>query len=293
MKSLSNVLAFARNWRRAAAAAALASCTFAADVVPALASRDLVRNAQSWRYQLQGDVGAIAASSVDVVAVDLDHMKGSVSRLKSKPGGGRRAVLAYIAIGEAEGWRPYWSSCCASSKPSWLTTRTQGWRGNYIVHYWEPAWKAIVKARVRQAMSSGFDGLYLDRVDTWERVQAPGGSRAAMISLVREVAAEARSVKGDAAIIVQNGEELLTDDGYVSAIDGVAKEDLFHGINHDGKRNSSSDISWSSNLLKRAKSRGKVIFVVEYLSGSSAQSVASEIRKQGFVPNFAPRELAQ
>lgn len=271
-------------------AAAAAALGFAA---PAQASRDLVRNAQSWRYQLQGDVGAIAASGVDVVAVDLDHMRGSVARLKSKPGGGRRAVLAYIAIGEAESWRPYWKSCCAGGRPSWLTTRTQGWSGNYIVHFWEPAWKAIVKARVRQAMQGGFDGLYLDRVDTWERTQAPGGSRGAMISLVREVAAEARSIKGDAAILVQNGEELLTDDSYVTVIDGVAKEDLFHGINHDGKRNSSSDIAWSSNLLKRARSKGRAIFVVEYLSGSSASSVAAEIRKQGFVPNFAPRGLAQ
>jgi cysteinyl-tRNA synthetase len=259
---------------------------------PADASRDLVKNAQSWRYQLQGDASGLASSNVDVVAVDLDHMKSSVSRLKSKPGGGRRAVLAYIAIGEAESWRPYWSSCCASSKPSWLTSRTQGWAKNYIVHFWDPAWKSIVKSRVRQAMSAGFDGLYLDRVDTWENVNAPGGSRQAMINFVREVVSEARSVKGDAAIVVQNGEELLTDDGYVSAIDGIAKEDLFHGINHDGKRNSAADIQWSSNLLKRAKSRGKTIFVVEYLSGGTASTVAAEIRKAGFVPNFAPRGLA-
>jgi cysteinyl-tRNA synthetase len=113
-----------------------------------------------------------------------------------------------------------------------------------------------------------------------------------MINFVREVVSEARSVKGDAAIVVQNGEELLTDDGYVSAIDGIAKEDLFHGINHDGKRNSAADIQWSSNLLKRAKSRGKTIFVVEYLSGGTASTVAAEIRKAGFVPNFAPRGLA-
>jgi uncharacterized protein (TIGR01370 family) len=112
-----------------------------------------------------------------------------------------------------------------------------------------------------------------------------------MISFVKEVAAEARSANGNAAIVVQNAEELLTDDGYVSVIDGVAKEDLIHGINHDGKRNTTANIQWSSNLLKRAKSRGKAIFVVEYLSGSTAQSVAAEIRKQGFVPNFAARGL--
>jgi cysteinyl-tRNA synthetase len=285
--------AMARWLTRLALAAALSGSAAMLAAETAWADRALVRNAKSWRYQLQGDVGGLASSNVDVVAVDLDGAKGSVARLKQKPGGGRRAVLAYIAIGEAEPWRPYWKTCCAGGSPSWLTSRIQGWKNNYVVRFWEPGWKAIVAQRVREAMAAGFDGLYLDRVDTWENISAPAGSRAAMISFVREVAAVARSIRGNAAILVQNGEELLTSDSYVDAIDAIAKEDLIHGINHDGKRNASADISWSLSLLKRAQARGKTIFVVEYLSGSSAERVAAEIRKHGFVPNFAPRSLTR
>ncbi len=253
---------------------------------PAEASQSMVRSAQSWSYQLTGNLGKITSSHADVVVVDADY-GGAASRFKTKPGGGRRAALAYLSVGEAEKWRSYWKSCCVSSRPSWLTSTTQGWAENYAVKFWEPGWKAIVRQRVSEIFAKGYDGVYLDRIDTFYKM----GTRAQMIALIREISSQARSLKGDAAIMVQNGEELLDDSGYVSAIDAIAKEDLFHGVNHDGKRNPASMVSGSVQLLHKAKSRGKTIFVVEYLSGSSASSVAAEIRKQGFVPNFAGRNL--
>lgn len=251
----------------------------------------LLKDAQSWAYQLQGDTNALAAGGADVAVVDADHMRGSIAKLKAKPGGGKRVVIAYLAIGEAETYRSYWKSCCASGKPDWVTSRTQGWAGNYIVHFWHPEWKSIVRNRVQEVMRAGFDGIYIDRVDTWENVKAPGSSKAAMIELVREVSGWARGVNANAAIMVQNGEELLDNGSYLGAIDAIAKEDLFHGIDHNGSRNSSSDINHSTRLLKGAQAKGKKIFVVEYLKGGSADGVRAEIRKLGFVPFFGPRDL--
>jgi cysteinyl-tRNA synthetase, unknown class len=273
--------------RGTAAIAAVAFCLL--PTTEAFAGRAMLQNAKSWTYQLQGSDRA-AASNADVVIVD-QSAAGNLSRLKQKPGGGRRAAIGYLSIGEAEPWRPYWKSCCSGgNRPSWLTSKTQGWKSNYVVKYWEPGWKAIVRERVSQMMRAGFDGIYIDRVDTWESVKAPGSSRAEMIQLVREVASMARSIKGDAAILVQNGEELLSDSGYVSAIDGIAKESLYYGTTSGiGKRNSVGDINASLGPLKRAKARGKAVLVVEYIGDNSG--VASEIRSHGFVPNFAKRGL--
>ena len=269
--------------RRTAFAAALLSFAM---VSSAEAGQSLVRSAQSWSYQLTGNMGNIIASNADVVVVDAES-GGPAARFKTKPGGGRRAAIAYLSVGEAEKWRGYWKGCCASGSPSWLTSTTQGWAGNYAVKFWEPGWKAIVQARVRDVFAKGYDGLYLDRIDTWERF----GTKAQMIQFIREIAAQARSIKGDAAIMVQNGEELLDNAGYVSTIDAIAKEDLFHGVKHDGRRNPQPMISGSLQLLNRAKAQGKKIFVVEYLKGDTAAGVAAEIRKQGYVPNFAGRNL--
>ncbi|MBA4174316.1 MAG: hypothetical protein C0511_17105 [Hyphomicrobium sp.] len=243
------------------------------------------KKASNWSYQLQGDMNSTARTKSDLAVVDPDHT-GSPQRLKKKPGGGDRPVLAYISVGEAETWRGYYKG-----GKSWNTGKTQGWDKNYAVKYWDAEWKGIVKARVRKALAQGYDGVYLDRVDTYENVKAPGGSRAEMIKLVKEVAAEARAAKSGAKVYVQNAEELLTDKSYVASIDGIAKEDLYYGINHDGRRNSKGDIDASLNLLKKAKAQGKAVHVVEYVGGGSRSQAESEIRKQGFVPAFAPRNL--
>jgi cysteinyl-tRNA synthetase, unknown class len=248
----------------------------------AQANQALIRSAQSWTIQLSGDFGRALRSSADVVVVDPDS-GGRADRFKAKPGGGRRAAMAYLSVGEAETYRSYWKSCCAGKSPDWLTKKTQGWAGNYVVKFWDPAWKAIVRQQVREILAKGYDGLYLDRIDTWER----SGSRAQMIAWVKEISDYARSIKGDVAIIGQNAEELLDNGTYLSAIDAIAKEDLFHGIKHDGGRNVGPAISASVKLLARARSQGKKIFVIEYLGGATGDSVAAEIRKQGFVPNIA------
>ena len=270
-----------RSFRRAVSVAA-------ALVVSLAATGDATaqtKKASNWSYQLQGDMNSTARTKSDLAVVDPDHT-GSPQRLKKKPGGGDRPVLAYISVGEAETWRGYYKG-----GKSWNTGKTQGWDKNYAVKYWDAEWKGIVKARVRKALAQGYDGVYLDRVDTYENVKAPGGSRAEMIKLVKEVAAEARAAKGGAKVYVQNAEELLTDKSYVASIDGIAKEDLYYGINHDGRRNSKGDIDASLNLLKKAKAQGKAVHVVEYVGGGSRSQAESEIRKQGFVPAFAPRNL--
>lgn len=273
--------------RGAAAALALTGLA-AAGMVTGTAEAASGKKSSNWSYQLQGDMNSTARTNSDLAVVDPDHT-GSPQRLKKKPSGGDRPVLAYISVGEAETWRGYYKS--GKGGKNWNTGKTQGWGNNYAVKYWDPEWKSIVKSRVRKALAQGYDGVYLDRVDTYENVKAPGGSRAEMIKLVKEVAAEARSAKGGAKVYVQNAEELLTDKSYVASIDGIAKEDLYYGINHDGRRNSKGDIDASVNLLKKAKAQGKAVHVVEYVDGKSRSSAEDEIRKQGFVPAFAPRQL--
>jgi cysteinyl-tRNA synthetase len=279
--------------RRMAVVAAMAMA--AGFVLPAHANRGDLRAAKSWAYQLQGNVGQLAGSGADVVVIDLDQggSRAMVERLKHKPGGGRRQVIGYLSIGEAERWRPYWKSCCANGAPSWLTSKTQGWAGNYAVRYWDASWKAIVKRRLDAMLDAGFDGVYLDRADTWESMRGEHASaRGDMIALVKDLAAHTRARKGDFSIMVQNAEELLSDRSYVATIDAIAKEDLFHGIHHDGRRNAAEDIRESIRDLKRAQAAGKAIFVIEYLKGDNAEHVRSEIRAQGFIPFFGPRDLA-
>lgn len=274
----------------AAAAASLGGLVLACLASPVLADRASIKDAKSWSYQLQGDMRSTAKSDADVAVVDPDHT-GDPRKLKTKRNGEKRDVLAYISIGEVEEGRAYMKK---GGKKSWNTGKTQGWEGNYAAKYWDEDWKGIVKQRVGKAIAAGYDGIYLDRVDTYENVKAPKGSRKEMINFVKEVAAEARAKRGNAAVVVQNAEELLSDKGYVDAIDGVAKESLYYGVKGKGRRNDAQDIDASRKLLRNAKKEGKAVYVVEYLKGdgSSSSKAKAEAERDGFVGNTkASRQL--
>jgi uncharacterized protein (TIGR01370 family) len=277
-----------RNCAQFASLAGFAVLFTASAAGSALANRELVRQGKSWSIQLQGDAKSTAKRNSDVAVVDPDEVRNP-AKLKSKSSGGRRAVLAYISIGEAEEGRAYMKK----GKKAWLTNEEQGWSGNRKVRFWQDDWKGIVKSRVKAALDAGYDGVYLDRVDTYENVKAPGGSRQQMVKFVKEIAHSARSKNNNAAVVVQNAEELLDDKSYVDAIDAVGKEDLYHGIHHNGQRNNEGAIKASVGLLKKAKAQGKGVYVVEYLNGEAAKRIKNQARREGFVASSGERSLKQ
>ncbi|ADO83033.1 endo alpha-1,4 polygalactosaminidase [Ilyobacter polytropus] len=108
----------------------------------------------------------------DLLIIDSDHMgkalsRSQVERLKKKKNGARRLVVAYFSIGEAENYRKYWKKQWSKTLPEWIEKENPNWPGNYIVKYWDPAWKKISKDYQKKIDSAGFDGYFLDTVDTY------------------------------------------------------------------------------------------------------------------------------
>ncbi|WP_205511908.1 endo alpha-1,4 polygalactosaminidase [Longitalea arenae] len=98
-----------------------------------------------------------------------------VQLLKTKANGGRRLVLAYVAIGHAEDYRAYWNPDWLTNPPAWLDiAEDEDWEGNYMVRYWMQDWKNIVYGNdtsyIKRFTNAGFDGAYLDLYDYeyWE-----------------------------------------------------------------------------------------------------------------------------
>jgi cysteinyl-tRNA synthetase len=248
------------------------------------------RPVKNWRYQLQNiDPDEIANSSADLVVVDSSgddgpFSKAQVERMKLKPDGSRRTVLAYMSIGEAESYRSYWSQ----RSSSWLGPENRQWRGNYGVRFWHPAWQEIVFAYTDDILSAGFDGVYLDKVDEFEDM----GHREDMIEFVTRIAARAKAQRSDVLVISQNGDQLLSDAKFRNAIDGFAREDLFYGEDGDGARNAESSIRESVGRLKMLAAEGKPVFVVEYpRNDEQARTAWREISEHGFIGLIARRAL--
>jgi cysteinyl-tRNA synthetase len=205
----------------------------------------------------------VAGSPFDLVVVDYSRngtesgrfARAEVERMRKKPDGGRRIVLAYLSIGEAEDYRYYWQDTWIEtvnvlddpagagrsprsqpadpatsrgvvrlkalrlaklSAPAWLGRENESWPGNFLVRYWDPAWQSIIfgasDSYLARIVEAGFDGVFLDRIDTFQMVVAERAeARQEMVRLVAELAREARAQRPGFLVVPQNGEQLNAD----------------------------------------------------------------------------------
>ena len=121
---------------------------------------------------------AIRDTDYDLVIIDMfyegtDELTASdVESLKTKKNGGRRSVIAYMSIGEAEDYRYYWKDEWKDTPPSWLAEENPAWKGNYKVRYWDEQWQNIIYgddvSYIKKVLDAGFNGVYLDIIDAFE-----------------------------------------------------------------------------------------------------------------------------
>ena len=123
-------------------------------------------------------INAVNATNYDLLIMDLFFHDGvvftasEISKLKNKANGGKRLVISYMSIGEAENYRYYWQSGWNTNKPSWLDAENPNWRGNFKVKYWNSEWQSIIygndNSYLKKILNAGFDGVYLDIIDAFE-----------------------------------------------------------------------------------------------------------------------------
>jgi cysteinyl-tRNA synthetase, unknown class len=129
-------------------------------------------------YNTKSDfIAAVTATNYDLLIMDLYFTDGTpftsaeINQLKNKANGGKRLIIAYLSIGEAENYRYYWQSNWNTSKPSWLDSENPNWAGNYKVRYWDAAWQNIIygnnNSYLKKIIDANFDGAYLDIIDAF------------------------------------------------------------------------------------------------------------------------------
>ena len=125
-------------------------------------------------------VDALAAMPYDLLVIDLYYgdtplSRDEVERLKRKPNGKRRLVAAYMSIGEAEDYRPYFQPAWHKNPPSFIDEKNKDWEGNMKVRYWQKEWHDILlgngDAYLDMILAAGFDGSFLDVIDAYEYFQ--------------------------------------------------------------------------------------------------------------------------
>ena len=265
---------------------------------------------KSWGYQLQKlDLEALSTSPFDLLVIDhapdrvesveLFFRRAEIERLRIKPDGTPRLVLAYISIGEAERYRFYWDDAWLEDQkcPAWLGPANPQWVGNYPVEFWRPEWQRLMFGQsdsyVDRVMEAGFDGIYLDRADVYEQFKDRPSAHADMVRFVSELADHARAVKPEAIIVLQNAEELMRDKDIRARVDAIAKESLYFNADAEARPNDRSEQAAAFADLRLAQKAGRKVLVVEYLADAAkAEAARQQAEKQGFLVHFAERTLS-
>jgi cysteinyl-tRNA synthetase, unknown class len=124
----------------------------------------------------RGFIDALCGTEYDLVIMDCffddrPFTKDDIARLKTKPQGGKRLILSYLSIGEAEDYRYYWNPVWKTVRPAWLGDENPEWEGNYKVRYWDQSWQNIIcggdGSYLKKILDAGFDGVYLDLIDAF------------------------------------------------------------------------------------------------------------------------------
>lgn len=298
-----------RGWALLAVLASSIACQGASG--QEVARADLLKAASSWGYQLQKvDPAALAGLTHDVFVIDYSRDGGDdgalsradIARLQQKPDGTRRIVLAYMSIGEAEDyrfyWKWHWGYLWGLFAPSWRRGHNSAWQGNYAVRYWEADWQQIILgpdvSYMDRILKAGFDGVWLDKIDSSLERVAKGRPRARedMMAFVKRIGEQGRAASPGFLVVPQNGDELLTDAAYRATIDAIGKEDLLFGEERDKAPNTAEIVEQRMSRLKLLTVEGKPVFAVEYLDKPDDIAVArQQLEAAGFVPHFAVRAL--
>jgi cysteinyl-tRNA synthetase len=123
-------------------------------------------------------IAAVTSTNYDLLVMDLYFNDGTaftsseINQLKNKANGGKRLVISYMSIGEAEDYRYFWQTSWNTNKPSWLEAVNPDWPGNYKVKYWNTEWQDIIygndNSYLKKILNADFDGVYLDIIDAFE-----------------------------------------------------------------------------------------------------------------------------
>ena len=276
----------------------------------------------SFAYILQADslskrklvfIEQVAACGRDWIVLDeafgADEAWARADLDAIRRGQAARKVIAYISIGEAEDYRPYWRrewgmrKNLTAAAPAWLGVENPKWRGNYRVKYWHAEWQKIMLATIDDAMAHGFDGVYLDIVDGFETFEQEGKGfidervnpetkqsyRRDMVDLVVAIAARARAKNPAALIIPQNGSQLLAHKDFLAVINAIGTEDLFTDGNKLQNKSHTCEVL---NHLKEMSAVQKPVLLIEYPKSAERQALSKKLAKEnGMVFLITDRQL--
>lgn len=194
-------------------------------------------------------------------------------------------VLAYLSVGEVAADAPYRADVLARRLP--FAGRNATWNSD-LVDLTDPRWADFFVTQLAPAIvARGFDGFFLDTLDSIELAAGPAPARlaalrAGLVAVVRRLHAAFPTKR----ILVNRG--FSSFDDLRDAIDGVLVESLFESHDFATKTSRAVPPADSAALLvhlERVAAAGRQVYVLDYTDPADAPratAAADRSRALGF-----------
>jgi len=275
-------------------------------------SNSALKDVRFWAYQIDGldvpsNIDSLCSSHYDLIVMDQQRsIKGSedydtrsdIQRIRnsSNSRGGKKLVVCYVDIGQAESYRYYWQAGWGFGNPVWIMDPDpDGWNNSYGVKFWVPEWKTIMSDYFQRIIDDGFDGVYLDWLEIYnfpsvaEAAKQSGlDVRQELFAFIKDLSTFARTKKPGFIFIAQNACELGEYPEYVNMFDAIAQEDIWYDGSGDPDNGGSqgdsavdpTDSQQYIDQLALWQQQGKAVFNVEYAQLPANVSLAYSLGKQ-------------
>ena len=175
--------------------------------------------------------------------------------------------------------------------------KNENW-GSTLLDIRAPGWQeAMVDALTPEALRLGYDGLFLDTVDSLSMLEKAvpkdaAAFRGAMVGMIRQL----HERYPDKSIVINRGFDLLPD--LRGSVSGVLVESVYQTFDpqtREFKAASPTDSAWLEGKIRAAQGLGLKVYAVDYVdpkNSALAKATADRLRALGCVPFITTPELS-
>lgn len=201
------------------------------------------------------------------------------------------SAFAYLSVGEVGPHRAYASLLL----PEWILGKNPAWNSD-VLDLSNSRLRQFLLGRVKQLQEAGYDGIFLDTMDSFNLVADTDSEkalqRAGLIKFIKDLG----SLKSPPRIITNRGFEVL--DAVAEHVEAVAAESLYASWNNEQQTYSTvpeEARSWLMAKLEHARNTLSLdVIVIDYQPPEQrvqARAIAKKIAEHGFIPWVANPSL--
>jgi uncharacterized protein (TIGR01370 family) len=237
---------------------------------PAASVREQLHSIENYVvYYGSGQLEELARFDLAILQPDA-YDEGELAELKS----GGTLTAAYLSVGEAEGTRDWFDEV----QQEWILGYNADW-DSYFIDANQEGWRELMIEQAGDYLTKGFDGIFLDTVDTADIYPQTGRGMLQLIAQLRETYPNTLLIQNRGFGIVEQTTE---------HIDAVMFEDLSTGYDFETETYIHLDNHEDAEFLADVREHtGIVVLALDYATPGDIETAAEAraiAQNYGFVP---------